>query len=1129
MSAEGDGQGQEQIRCNLPDNIVGIGNAGKTVVNHYLSQDWIIEEGVAARGDDNNPDGFSAYLIDTATDEQKDDEHRVRNINERIERIAERSGRQPGIVDTKAEYINPLDHAPDNLISRAGLTSETTVRRVAKQAGLKAWWLENDDRMLTDGYDEGVLRRRGLSKALLHASQTGGGPMEQLPRELDGTTTMVVGIGGGTGSGMFIDLAKQIKDEGGTVNLVATIPGLEEKDRRRANAFAALSELEYLALNDQNPFRNIVLLPFGPARKLQDRDTFLDGVVQTIVARENITPNLEDFLDESAPNNPPRAFAPFTIAVPQILRYDVGDIIEANDAIDTYREAKREALNVELALYRELHDFFIEEWGGDIGRALETAQSGRRVSDDQFTLSANEASSLYNRLDDLRAWINDEETFGHVDNDALKKWRDQLEGWIQGLRDTVGDVPDKEFKKQLVTRLPDRVESLEPVDDLYPGEAEEAELDRVFRDELRALKLRSNLLRALKLVDEDEVNEALTAAIYPDRDGWVGGQQLGDTVNRLEQQIDNHETNLEILDELEADLVPARDHHKEAWRDEVRDDVEFLVELEHHAEEIQSRLDELENELQDAFRTINNANDPSEVPQALLDFDFARLNERLRAVGLDPVDADTIERTVDRTAEAYEAWYEINDGGLLSSFLGDKEDAKNRYRDYHSEVDDRYALVHPAGERNDFEHDFEVEFVAEGEFDDVVGELEEKRQRHLDHVIGEFEAMLGDFDADDVVEECRAQWVGGDFQAEWPGDVGEAPDALRERLSSNLDARSADDLFDDLLADGEGYEDPGLVHVAFHDAYVGPVEDERERLEDAVEDLRDRVDTYEQLRQTVMNRGESFDDVGPDRPEMEDVPSTMTNQASPYVAKTKSVDQTGLLQYEDIAESKIWEKQDSDEMEKIRQHFEKFANKVGRNTDMVGLDKRRIKVDTSSSADYSDVLNPFFDGHHVSNVFMGRPFPNDNPSHPIFENVEQTLKESNLHFKEDANGYSRTSVGFGAPWDLSMVTLIGGVFLDNIRTIRQPSRGYKNSYESQREELREGVRIRHVHGVDGLDPTIGDKDEGGYIYRDELLDLNDPDDLYRLLDATEDEMVDILLEEYIGREIFPSTISLSDG
>ncbi|RLM53887.1 hypothetical protein DVK02_10690 [Halobellus sp. Atlit-31R] len=1129
MSTDGDDQQTGGQWCNLPDNIIGIGHAGKTTVTHYLSQDWILREGVEKREGETPDREFKAFVIDTATNEQTEDELRIRRINERIDEIAERSGRPPDTVEAGIEYINPLDYAPDNLISRAGLTSNATVNQIARSDTLRAWWLENQDSMLTDGYGQGVLRRRGLSKALLHASQAGGGEMEMLPRRIEGdTATMVVGLGGGTGSGMFLDLAKQISEEVDEVHLVATIPGLREKDRRTANAFAALSELEYLALNEENPFTNIVLVPFGPARDLQNRDTFLDALVQTIVAREATTNNFSSFLDESAPNPNPKAYAPFTVAVPQILRYDVGDIIETANAIESYREQKRSALDSELALYNALHDFFIDEWGGEIGRALETAQKGRSVDNEQFSLSGDEASSLRNRLDDLQSWIEDEESFGHVDNKALDNWRDQLDGWIEGLRDKYADLSDEEFKKRLVTRLPDRVDRLQPVDDLYPAETEQRKLAEVFRDELRAIKLRSNLFRALKIVDEDEVREALTAAIYTDRDGWVGGQSLGDHVNQLEQQIQRYETNEELLDDLEAELADARDHHAESWRDAAADDVDLLVELQTHGDAIEAELDELERSLDDVFATISNANGPDEIPANIFSFDFDRLNERLRKVGLAPVDKTAINETVEKTTRAYEAWYEINNSSFFGDILGKKEETKNEYVAYLDEVDPQYVTIHPTAERGNFDRDFECELAGENLFGDIIADLETKRKRTLGRVVKQFEQTVSDFDAAEVVEGYRAQWVGDDFDLSWPGDTDDASGDLRTFLSTDLEARSAEEVFEELLADGSGFEDPGIVYVGLDDALLGPVAEKRSQLDDRAQDTEERVDVYETLRQIVLDYDDSFSDTGPVRPEMNDAPTYVSNSDSPYIKKTKSVDRAGLRQYEDIADSRIWEKPGSQEMQKIQSHFERFANNVVQNNELVSLEERKIEVATDAGGEYTDVRNPVYDGHYIGNVYLSRAFrTQQNPGHPVFKSVKRAFDDSSLYFKNGANGYSHESVGHGAPWDLSMVTFIGGVFLDNIRPILQPSRGYKNSYESQREELREAVRIRHVHGVDGKDETLGDDGEGGYVYRDSLLNLNDPDDLYTLLDATEEEMVEILLDQYVGQTTFPSSIDLS--
>jgi len=1128
MSADGD-EREHDGDLSLPDNIIGIGNAGKSTVTHYLSKDWILEEAVAAK-DGRIPDGFNAFIIDTATDEQPADERQVDTINERIKGIAERSGRTASTVSTELEYINPLDHAPNNLISRAGLTSEATVKRIAKQDRLRAWWLENQDSMLTDGYGQGVLRRRGLSKALFHASRAGEGEMEVLPRRIEGdTATMVVGLGGGTGSGMYLDLAKLITQEVDELHLIASIPGLQEKDRRTANAFAALSELEYLALNEDNPFTNIVLVPFGPARNLQNRETFLDAIVQTIVAREATTNDFSSYLDESKPNPIPKAYAPFTLAIPQILRYDVGDIRETESAINDYREAKRTALDAELALYEGLHDFFIEEWSGEIGDALETAQDGLTVDNDQFALSGDEASSLRNRLDSLRSWIEDEDTFGHVDSEALANWREQLGGWIEALRQNYSDLPEDELKKRLVTRLPNRVDRLQPVDDMYPSEPDDQELASVFRDELRAIKLRANLLRALKIIEGEEVTEALTAALDPAREGWVGAQRLEDRINGLNREAKQHETNLDLLDDLEADLTDARDHNLESWRDAVEEDLELLVELESSADDIEAQLDALQNEFRDKIQTISNANSPDNIPAGGLNFDFDRLNAQLRDVGLEPIDDRTLSEGVEHTQRAYEAWYDINNTGIIGGFLGDKEEKQNNYVDYVTKAADSHVDISPKGERGDFTADFSCELTTDELFEDKLRKLGEKRETHRKRILRRFKSTLSEFDATDIVADYRAQWGSSDFGLEWPGDTDDAVSSLRERLES-LDADSAEAVFDELLADGAGFEDPGLVYVALHDAYLGPTEAKRSELEARIEDIESRADVYDSLRRIVMDYDDAFSGFGPDRPEMEETRSYVSNTDSPYVKKIQSDDQVGLLQYEDIAESGIWDRGDSTEMRKIRSHFEQqFAKTVVQNNDLGCLKERQIEVATDASGDYADVRNPTYDGHYVGNVFMSRAFDDDeNPGHPMFSTVREVFEDSDLYFKGGENGYSHESVGHGAPWDLSMVTFIGGVFLDNIRPVLQPNRGYKISYESQREDLREGVRIRHVHGVDGRDGSISGPGEGGYVYRDSLLDLDDPDDLYTLLDATEAEMVETLREDYIGRTTFPSSIDL-DG
>jgi hypothetical protein len=1137
MSA-GDPRDQDD-ELTLPDNIIGIGNAGKTVVTHYLSQDWIVERAVGGFDDD---DEFSAFIIDTATDEQSADERDVEHINENVEEVAEAFGKNPDLIDTGIDYINPLDDASDKFISRTGLTSKATVETIARNDGITAWWLENNSDMLTDGYGQGVLRRRGLSKALYHASRAAKGGsdvnLNDLARNLSGssdqrTATMVVGLGGGTGSGMYLDLAKHLTDEVTELNLVASIPGLEEKNRRTANCFAALSELEYLALNGDNPFTNIILVPFGPAKQLSNKETFLDAFVQTIIARESTTNDFTEFLNEASAQPIPKKFAPFTVAVPQILRYDVGDIREQEQAIEEYRQTKRGALDAEIEMYEAIHDYFIEEWDGEIGELLAEVQRNNSVADDQFALSGNEASSLRNRLDELRSWIEDEERFGSVNNEALVTWREQLGQWIDREQEQNSDRSQEEIKKQLVTRVPERVENLRPVDDKYASEPSERKLASVIRDELRAIKLRANLLRALKVIEEDEVREAVDSAIDAGADGFIGSRRLEDRVNSLNRETDTHESNLEVLDDLEGDLEDARDYVMESWRESVEDDLELLVELDTNADEVRERLQTLNSEFEDQLRTISQANSPDNVPAGGLSFNFDRLNSQLREIGIDPIDGQKISESIEQTKRAYEVWHELNNGGGILGKIGfgDKQEKENEYVAYADSVDEAgYIDITPTGERGDFEQDFSCSPTSEGLFEDVISEIEEKRRRIRHRVIQEFKTAISEFEASDAVEDHRAQWQGDGFDLAWPGDTGDAVPTLQDQLE-DLDAESADAVLDDLLADGTGYGDPGTVYVAFTDAYLGPIESKRSELHDAIEEKEERAQVYKSLREVVVQYDDAFNGTGPSRPEVDDAQriDIGSETDSPYVTKVEAEDQLSLLQYEDIADSGVWtDRSMENEKYKIGRFFEKrFAENAITDTGLNCLANRLIET-KNLGGEYTDATSTRYDGHYVGNIYMSRAFPDqEDPGDEIFQSIQDVFRDSNLHFRDGGDGYTHESKSYGAPWDLSMVTFIGGIFLDNLHPVIQPTDGYLSSYESQRDELAESVRIRHVHGVDGRDESISSPGDGGYIYRDSMLDLGDPEDLYRLIDGNEEEVVEMLLDEYVGSTTFPSSIDLN--
>ncbi|MFC6873275.1 tubulin-like doman-containing protein [Halobellus marinus] len=1117
-----------QGRCAFPDNIVGIGHAGKRVVDHYLSQDWILEQRVAEFDSWVIPEGFDAYLVDTETSSQQDDERRVREHTERIEAIAERSGRPSEIVTTEVTYINPIEDAPDELVSREGLTSEPTVRDIADDAGLDAWWLEDDERMVLDGYGNGLLRRRGLGNALLHASQAGDGRMAALPAELDGSTTFVVGLGGGTGSGMAVDLAKQVASKHqDPVNLVAILPDPEKSDEATANAYAALSELEYLALQGKNPFRNILLVPFAPASHLDDHEGFLDGVTKAIVTRENLA--TVDRFDESGPNRLPPAFAPFTVAVPQTLRYTVEDVKDVARTLRAYRDEKREALDAELDLYRELREVLIEEWGGDVGEALDDARDGVYGRNEEFWLNEADTYFLRGRIEELEAWLG-EEAFDSLDNKANHEWRDQLANWRDVISDAVGDRPTEEFVGELTARLRSRVETLQPPEDRYPAEPDEQALDSLIRDEIRAIALRADLLRARKLIggsdaDAEPVEKAIAAAMDPDADTWIGARHLEEQLDRHGSEIEEIETNLEVLGDLEDDLVEMREAAIDSWHDAVADHLEAVVEINASSDEIQKRLEDLEYEIEDAVTSINRAASPEELPDQLFEYDFAPLNDALEAVGLEPIDPHAVRGSIHRTAEAFEAWYDYRGVGFAGRVFNRREEAENRYLKAISAIDDRYVAVAPSAGEDLGTVDFECRSVAVDEFDRIRDALADERARHADAVVGEFERTLAAVDDAAAVDSHRERWVGDGIDIARPEAVENAPEQLHRRLEAGFETDRVDAAFDELVAPGRGGDSPGTVREALQETYLGPVGTAREELESTLERLESRREREELLREILLDRRRRFDDFGPARPETEDVVASGEGTDDPYLTMTSAEDQSGLLQYEDIAASRIWDRSDSVEMERIERQFRHFAETVGRNGDLVGLREGRIESPPAGEDAAADAQN-VYDGYTVGTVFLSRAFASDSaPDHPIFDMVEAELENAPLPVDSTGVGYGSQSLGVGGPWDLSMVTFVGGVFLDNIRGIDR----YKEAYESERSELGDAVRCRHAHGLDGTDPTLGDAGEGGYVYRDSLIDVEDPEDLEPPLDTTESDLVDRLRDDYVARETFQSTVDIDLG
>jgi hypothetical protein len=1124
-------KGGGPVRANLPDKLVGIGGAGKTIVKEFMRQDWVLEEALEPRDDtggDPPSEGIEAYLVDTATGQEKnEDTTDVDNLNALIRSTAADYGIREDQVLTNVQYINPFESTSPRY---RRLTTTGPVRDIMQSRNLGAWWLENNDDMIVDDYSEGVIRRRALSKAVFQASQMQSGALGDLttPSTAD-DAAVVVALGGGTGSGLFIDLAEELNEVVENVNLYAIIPRLTEEKELRANAYAALSELEHLALTNQSPFKSVVLLPFGPTEQVDQMQEFYDGVTNTIVAHYNMRDNQPDRLDENsgggfgAPD-----YAPFTVAVPQTLRFEVGDIRTARDKVESFVEERLEALEREHELYDALEQFVLDQFAGEPpAENLEAAldANGGTQPSEGFNLSRDTAGDLRERLDDLTRLL-DLQVLHQLDNEAADAWRERLQQRIQKEQASYdGDLSDAERNEMIVTNVAGVVYALDALEEEGYRDDSEQRLAEFVRDELRALLRRANLFRTASIIDDPAITEAIENALHEDRSALAGGDSASRKSQTYARAVDNTETNIDLLSEYIADeLDPLVEQRVDEWRQTARQPLRQLATLEESRDRIDDLLGELEGAIEQAVVEIREANSAQAIDRDPLRFaKFDELNEHLEAVGIDPIDSHRIRRSLRNSARAHEVWLGERDQGLLSSInpFG-SDDPEGDYFGHRNSIDDTLISI---PETFDPDLDFEIRYV--GDIGERADRIDDQRDDLIGDIVGPFERALGDpgVSSDEFAAALESEWqseiahrsIDDLPTVDWPGDTDDAVERLRERLRREATRKDPDTLLDDLCAPDDR-DGPGIIYRGFFASVVEPVEEVKQHLEEHLESLEEEQQRYSRVVTINNEEGAIFAEAGTEPGRPDTAYDQRADTEFQYVKQVAPEDPHRLLSKDDILDAELWERENFTIESTLTNDF--VPNITGLN--------RRLPLATGRIEGPSDDLaDPFYTHHRLINVFLSRAFTGKKDDAPsgtdVFDSIETGIRRG-IHVPNGDDGYTEAWAPFGAPWDVSMVTFLGGVFLDNIGLVSSDN-GYKVAYEDQREELRESVRVRHSHGLDGTDDTLTpDSGTGAYIFRDDILQLSSSETHDTIVRKNEAELVE-LFESMQQVVRFPTSIA----
>ncbi len=244
--------------------IVGLGGCGKKLAREICNCDWLL------RYYSSNVNRLKIYTMDTDANEYVEDQRWEKKIMEKVDNLE-----GAGNIEFKSYYLPSLA----NITHVSDLTSAEVSASIKRFRSVKTWWLndaENSgvtfqdlkriDHFIMDDFGGGVHRRRAISKAILYKvlseGQANGFPTFSNP----GVTAIILGIGGGTGSGMFIDLARYIKEKRDeAIYLFVVLPTTKEGEKEQLNAAISLTELEYLNVShDERLFDHVIFTSLGP-------------------------------------------------------------------------------------------------------------------------------------------------------------------------------------------------------------------------------------------------------------------------------------------------------------------------------------------------------------------------------------------------------------------------------------------------------------------------------------------------------------------------------------------------------------------------------------------------------------------------------------------------------------------------------------------------------------------------------------------------------------------------------------------------------------------------------------------------------------------------------------------------
>ncbi|WP_053949096.1 hypothetical protein [Halolamina sediminis] len=1076
---------------HTPDVLVGLGGGGGDVVARLLRQDWLLDDVLNADVGD-EPGKLRASIVDSAIRE----EHPTTAIDERIAAAKDRADHpNEATLSFEGRVVVP-EHLPDRWFPLG--IAPGTVKNICQREGLHSWWLANDrdplESALNHGFTNGTFRRRPLGKALYHIATYLDVPLVPPTTNTD-EVAFVTTLGGGTGSGMALDLAAGVDSR--RTHLYAILPHEGAIAEEKANAFAALSELAYAHHAGESPFDTVTLLPHLDG---VDARTFEMAAVRSILAHQQAVQG------GPAPWNAGPNSEPFTVAAPYTVEFPVEHRRAATEAVHELFTAKQMELEIEADLHAHVRTYLRECFPNTAGAALTDASS---------LDPAEHASSLFELRHRIEAGLRER----LLDSDALdavgtvhqvEELRATVDDSLEHVRSQLDADDETERARQYVETAPELlIGSLDAEAWEFDPDTVPDKLRRTLVAELENVAERRELLDAVARITPEEagideadarlVRELLAVAldseaVYPARTP-TADERIAAVAAEIDQLEDEREVIESLHEEIATDL---RDRLDRVFA-ESGEAASVLTAVNEHREGVVVEIDDLEATIADAVATLEAASTAEAAASVTLDLgEFESLNPRLSEMGVIPLPLGEVEAAFDRLREARVAFIDYRAGFLSSLF---RRDRAGEYEDHITAIaETAWFDVEPLTVTG--EAAFRIEFSPE-----PLRREDEIAARHddaVENVVDAFTALFGGADPPQF-----ERTVGESTHVSVPEPTEPETEAgLRDALKRS-DAEDVDTLFESLFPTEELHAierttQPDAAPAAtLYDAYLSPVRTTYRRTVDRLhaltggdgDELTGTLDRLELLRELTVGESASAELPNPDphtegqavtgaefaqryegRYEPEFDPGIDLRGAdNPYVSRKliewdgpvtnpAAIDETALV---------------GEQLDAVTRRFADFTDR------MLDADERAPIASLHDDGSGGGSLD-------ASTVFLSPGAP---PGSDNLEAVEEAISER-VQAVPIGGQYATTAYATEHPTAVTAATFFDGLALDDLELVGGPD-GYRSVYERERNN---GAFPGAFHAI-GLGgdwatwETLGEwvatadaDDCGGYVYRDTLLD-----------------------------------------